>query len=165
MVLKIVQNPNLVLQKTAERVTNFKDKNLAELIQDMNNTLRHEDALGLAAPQIGVSKAIFVIPPDYAPVVRTLRVPLSFISPLRPTVYINPKIKKYSKTKTEMEEGCLSIRGEYYPITRPEKITLMAQTQNGQKFTVTVSGLLAKILQHETDHLNGKLIINRIHER
>ena len=64
-----------------------------------------------------------------------------------------------------MEEGCLSIRGKYYPITRPGKITLEAQTENGKKFSVTTEGLLAKIFQHETDHLNGLLITNRLHDK
>lgn len=161
----IIQNPNQVLRKKVKAITDFKDTNLHKLIKDMKDSLRDENGLGLAAPQIGISKAVFVIPPDYAPRVRSLNIPLSILKPIEPTVYINPRITFYSRVKSKMEEGCLSIRGMYYPITRPEKITIEAQTENGKKFSVTTEGLLAKTYQHEIDHLNGLLIIDKLHEK
>jgi len=163
MVKPVVQNPNPVLHRQAEQITNFKDKNLHKLLREMQYTLKQQDGLGLAAPQIGVGKAIFIIPPDYAPSVRTLGVPFSLFKPLRPTVYINPRIINYSEKKEKWEEGCLSIKGAYYKISRSVAVTLQAYTENGKKFTVNAQGLLAKIYQHETDHLNGLLIINRLH--
>lgn len=162
---KIIQNPNPILHTKTETITDFKDKSLHKLIKDMKDTLRDEDGLGLAAPQIGTSKAVFIIPSNYAPRVRSLNIPLSIFKPIEPTVYINPRITFYSKEKSEIEEGCLSMYGIYYSITRPEKITIEAQTENGKNFSVRTEGLLAKIFQHETDHLNGLLIIDKLHEK
>ncbi|OGZ59480.1 MAG: peptide deformylase [Candidatus Spechtbacteria bacterium RIFCSPLOWO2_12_FULL_38_22] len=165
MIKKVIQNPNPLLYKKTENITDFKDKNLRQLIKDMKDTLLEQDGLGLAAPQIGISKAVFVIPPDYAPKVRTLSIPLSLFSPLFPTTYINPRIVGYLGVKEEWEEGCLSIRGVYYKIRRYNEVVLEAQAENGKKFSITTKGLLAKVFQHETDHLNGTLITNRLHEK
>ena len=165
MIKKVIQNPNPVLHKKTKNITDFKDKNLRQLIKDMKDTLLEQDGLGLAAPEIGISKAIFVVLPDYAPKVRTLNIPLSLLSPLFPTTYINPRIVAYLGAKEEWEEGCLSIKGVYYKITRYSEVILEAQTKNGKKFSITAKGLLAKLFQHETDHLNGTLITNRLHEK
>lgn len=165
MIKQVTQNPNPVLHKQAEEITDFKDKNLHKLIKNMKDTLREQDGLGLAAPQVGESKAVFVILNDYAPKVRTLSMPFSLFSPLHPTVYINPRIISYGDKKEEWEEGCLSIKGVYYKITRYTQVVLEAQTENGKRFSVNANDLLAKLFQHETDHLNGKLILNRLHKK
>lgn len=164
-IIPVVQDPDPVLHKKTEEVTNFKDPSLKELVHDMQDTLVDEDGLGLAAPQIGVSLSVFVIPPEYAPQVRTLYAPFSIFKPLRPTVFVNPRVVKYSKNKETIEEGCLSVKDTYHPITRSYEVTLEARTERGQKFRVTASKLLARIFQHETDHLNGILFLDRLHEK
>ncbi|OGZ61867.1 MAG: peptide deformylase [Candidatus Spechtbacteria bacterium RIFCSPLOWO2_01_FULL_46_10] len=165
MIKSVVQNPNTVLHKKADDVRNFGSHELEKLICDMKDTLAEQNGLGLAAPQIVVSKSIFVIPYEYAPRVRTWRIPSSLVRKYRPAVYINPHIIIYSKKKEEMEEGCLSVRGVYHPITRAHAVTLVAQNKNGKKFEVRATGLLARIYQHETDHLNGLLFLDRLHEK
>ena len=165
MLKPVIQNPSPVLHKKAEKISDFKNQKLHKIIKDMKDTLNEQDGLGLAAPQIGISKAIFVIPPDYAPKVRTLSIPMSLFSPLRPIVYINPRITKYSDKKEEWEEGCLSIKGVYYKLTRNLNVTIEAQTEGGKTFSVNAEGLLAKLYQHEIDHLNGLLITDRLHKK
>ena len=76
-------------------------------------------------------------------------------------VYINPEIKKLSRTKTRVDEGCLSVRYLYGKVERSEKATVTAYDENGHKFTRGGSGLLAQIFQHEIDHLNGILFIDK----
>ena len=76
-------------------------------------------------------------------------------------VFINPKIVKTSKNKQELEEGCLSVRYVYGKVIRPEKASIEAYDENGKKFSRGFSGLFAQIVQHETDHLNGILFIDK----
>ncbi|MDX1535496.1 MAG: peptide deformylase [Candidatus Spechtbacterales bacterium] len=161
----VVQNPDPVLHKKAEPIKDFKDENLDSLIEDMKDTVVEQDGAGLAAPQIGVSKAVFVIPKEYAPKVRIPKKPHSLLRPVKQEVFINPRILKYGEEKQKIEEGCLSIKGVYHPTTRSYKATIEAQDENGRKFRVKGEGLLARIFQHETDHLNGMLFIDRLHEK
>lgn len=161
----VVQDPDPVLHTIAKEIKNFKDPSLKDLISDMKDTLVEEDGLGLAAPQIGVSLSVFVIPDEYAPEVRRFLSPLTFLRPMKPTVFINPKIIRYGKDREEMDEGCLSVRDVYKPITRSYEVTIKARNEKGQKFTFTANKLLARIFQHETDHLNGILFLDRLHEK
>lgn len=164
-VKKVVQNPEPVLSKVADPVKDFNDPKLRKLIQDMKDTVIEQDGAGLAAPQIGVSKAVFVIPHEYAPKVRIPARPHSLLKPLRQEVFINPKIIKHSEEKETIEEGCLSVKGIYHPTTRYYETIIEAQDENGRKFKAFGQGLIARIFQHETDHLNGILFINRMHEK
>lgn len=163
--MQVVQDPNPVLHKKTQHITNFKDSSLKELISDMKNTLRKQNGLGLAAPQIGISLNIFVIPKNYAPSVRTVWAPSSFLKPLRPTVFINAKITHLGKDKEKIKEGCLSVKDTYHPISRSYEVKLQAQNENGVRFKVEARGLLARIFQHEVDHLNGMLFLDRLHEK
>lgn len=165
MIQPVVQDPDPILHKKTEEIRNFRDPSLKKMVRDMKETLLHEDGLGLASPQIGISLSLFVIPPEYAPQVRTLSAPLSLFRPLHPTVFINPRLMKHGKDKEAIEEGCLSVKNTYHPITRSYEVTLEARNEKGQKFRVTASGLLARIFQHETDHLNGILFLDRLHEK
>lgn len=162
---KVVQNPDSVLHKKTEQIKNFNDPELNKLIADMKDTVIEQDGAGLAAPQIGVSKAVFVIPEEYAPKVRIPSRPHSFLKPVKQEVFINPRILSYSDAKETIEEGCLSVRGVYHPTTRSYEAVIEAQNESGKKFRVKGQGLLARIFQHETDHLNGILFINRLHEK
>jgi peptide deformylase len=119
------------------------------------------EGVALAAPQIGIPYRIFVVRKD-----RTILPPKveDGAAPPPPPppeieVYINPEIIKRSQRRTEMDEGCLSVRGVYGITKRYEKITVRAQRVDGSTFQRGGSGLLAQIFQHETDHLNGVLFV------
>ena len=165
MTTPILQKPHTTLQTKTPIFTDFKDPNLPALINTMKQTMLKNDGVGLAAPQIGVSKRIFVIHQDFAFRIKTLYAPLSFIRPLYVDVCINPTITHYSDQTEIIDEGCLSIYGKIYPTSRPHSITFKAQTIKGHPFQLQASGMLARILQHETDHLNGILYIDRIYEK
>lgn len=163
MIRKVVQDPNPILhKKTLPIVQGFRSHTLEKLIKDMKDTLRKQDGLGLAGPQIEESLSIFVIPDRLAPEVRTLYSLFSFVKPLHPTVFINPEILYHSKIKEVMEEGCLSIHGIFRETPRFLEVKIKAQDQLGRKFSLKAKGLLARVFQHEIDHLNGVLFIERL---
>lgn len=162
MIQKVIQDPNPTLHKKAQRITEFHSDSLKKLIKDMEDTLKEQDGVGLAAPQIDELLSIFVIPKDIAPEVRTLRIPFSLFKPLRPTVFINPKITYYSGGEETTDEGCLSIQKIFRPTPRSRKIKIKARDEHGRKLSISAEGLLARIFQHETDHLNGVLFIERL---
>ena len=162
MIRNVVQDPNPILHKKTLPITGgFSGAFLTRLIQDMKDTLKAQDGLGLAGPQIGESLAIFVIPDGIAPRVRTPRMPFTLIKPLKPAVFINPEITYYSSDKETLEEGCLSITGIFKPTPRSYKVKLKACDERGRRLNITAEGLLARVFQHETDHLNGVLFIER----
>lgn len=132
------------LHKIAEPVTQF-DAKLAQFVQDMYETMYQENGVGLAAPQVGVSQRIATVD----------------ISEERnkPFVIINPEIIEQSGEEL-MEAGCLSIPGTYDKVPRATYVKVRAQDVNGQLFEMEGNGLLAHCLQHEIDHLNGKLYID-----
>lgn len=163
MIRPILEDPNPILHKISLPITQgFRSNSLKKLIKDMKDTLHDQDGLGLAAPQIGESLSIFVIPESMAPAVKTPMIPMSLIKPLKPTVFINPEIIFLSKGKETMDEGCLSVKGIFRPTSRYSNVKLKALDEKGRKFTVSVEGLLARVFQHETDHLNGVLFIEKL---
>lgn len=116
------------------------------LLEEMFDTMLNANGCGLAAPQVGIAKRFFVIVAD-DDVKR---------------VFINPTIIKTSTELSEEEEGCLSIPGVSEKITRPEKVSITAINEYGKTFTMeNVDGLLARAIQHENDHLDGVLYIDR----
>jgi len=165
---KIVQNGNPVLRHIAETVL-IKDittPHIQKLIADMKSALDPEkDGVALAAPQIGVALRIFIVSglilaaadEKYAP----KNPPNGTRHGANDMVFINPEIIKVSREKEDVEEGCLSVRYLYGTISRSKKVTLRAYDEYGQKIERGASGLLAQIFQHETDHLNGVLFIDR----
>ena len=162
--VKIVQKENPVLHAPAEPVPDalFGTKELKKIISDMSEALaKEDDGVALAAPQIGLPLQIFVIAgkifsPDFDPESEPTK---NLVEP--DLVFINPKIVKISKTKKEMEEGCLSVRWKFGLVKRATKATVEAYDINGKKFTRSGSGLVAQIFQHETDHLAGVLFIDK----
>jgi peptide deformylase len=142
--LKILKYPNNFLRKKTEEVKDFKDPKLAKLVLDMVKTMEAEKGIGLAAPQVESNLRICVVRVDN-------------------TVYIlvNPKIKSYSRKKEIFEEGCLSFPGKFFPVERPVKVKIRAKDLGGKKIKIKAEGLLARVLQHEIDHLDGILIIDR----
>lgn len=150
---KIVQNEDPVLRKTAVEVTQkeFNQKKLLDIISDMKEALGSQhDGVAIAAPQIGISKRIFVVSHKVMPEEEVVE----------DKVYINPKITFKSKDKKKMEEGCLSVRWLYGKVRRSSRVTVEAQNELGEKFIETGTGLMAQIFQHEIDHLGGILFID-----
>ena len=117
-----------------------------------------KDGVALAAPQIGVSLRIFIIRED---ILTKKAIKDKMNVDFKPVVFINPKITRMSKKKKIVSEGCLSVNGIYGTIKRAEKLTVEALDEKGEKFTRGVSGFMAQIIQHEIDHLNGILFIDK----
>ena len=92
MTRPVIQRGAKILREKTKEISDFKSAELKELIRDLKDTLIQQEGLGIAAPQIGDNRKVFVIPEDQAPEVKTLKRPFSFIRPLRPTVFINPKL-------------------------------------------------------------------------
>lgn len=141
---KIVYLPDPCLRKVAKPIEQFDDA-LQILIEDMFDTMYHARGVGLAAPQIGISLRLSVI--------DTLG------DKTNQLVIINPEITARSGEK-QFEEGCLSVPGAYDTITRAEKVTVKALDRLGNPIEIEADGLLAECLQHEIDHLNGKLYVD-----
>ena len=148
MNLHIVLYPNKVLRTKTKKVKFPLTNQERKLIKDMLDTVKHADGVGLAAPQVNQSLALIVVNLESMG--------------LKPFVLINPEVIKSSKKKVEMEEGCLSIPGVFGYVPRPDEIEFQAQDVDGNKFSAKVDGMLSKVIQHEIDHINGVLIIDRI---
>jgi len=142
----IVTVPNQLLREVAKPVTFF-DDNLKRQGQLMAHLLEEKDGVGLAATQIGLNNSVFAV--EFKDKTGKNNIPLQF--------FVNPNIVDYSSDEIEMTEGCLSVPKIELPITRPEKIKIKAQDLNGKRIKLAASGLLARIIQHEADHLNGKI--------
>ncbi len=158
----IVQKEDPVLRATAAPVPPemFGSAELKTILKDMKKALSTQhDGVAIAAPQIGVSLRIFVLSGR----VFDLLYPEKAEEGKKPKdiVFINPEIVKLSKDTEIMEEGCLSVRYLYGKIERSKKARVRAQDEKGAVFEIGGSGLLAQIFQHETDHLEGTLFIDR----
>ena len=156
----IVQKKSAVLRKAAVEVParEFGSRRLAKILADMSAALAREpDGVALAAPQIGKSLRIFIVSG------KILKKKEG--GPALPDLaFINPVLKRASKEKKLLEEGCLSVRGRYGRISRSIRATIGAYDANGRYFERNGSGLMAQIFQHETDHLNGTLFIDHAKE-
>jgi peptide deformylase len=141
---KILYLPDERLRKIAKPVETFNDE-LQTLIDDMFETMYDARGVGLAAPQIGVSLRLSVID--------------VLGDKTEQLVIINPEIVS-ANGEREYEEGCLSVPGAYDKVIRAEKVTVKALDRSGKPFEITADGLLGECLQHEIDHLNGKLFID-----
>lgn len=145
--LDIITIGDEVLRQKAEPIKDFSSE-LGILVDAMFDTLKIDDGVGLAAPQIGVSQRLFVVDiPDG-----------------EKKVFINPEIVETSQETVAFEEGCLSIPGIYTDVVRPKRVAVQARDINGKPFNMNVDGFLARVIQHEFDHLNGVLFIDRIPE-
>ncbi|KKS85385.1 MAG: hypothetical protein UV60_C0008G0007 [Parcubacteria group bacterium GW2011_GWA2_43_11] len=157
---KIVQIGDTVLRQVAEEipVSDITGTKIQRILKDMKDTLDAEpDGAALAAPQIGLPLRIFILStkvfgPESAHAI---------VGRDSHYVFINPVIVKKSGKKTLMDEGCLSVRGKYGNIKRSTHATIEAYDERGVKFRRGSGGLLAQAFQHECDHLEGKLFIDR----
>lgn len=136
-----------ILKEKCDKVTKF-DNALVMLVDAMYDTLAEADGVGLAGPQVGVNQRLFVV----------------WLSDGTKKAFINPEILETSVETCPYEEGCLSIPGVYHNVIRPSKVKVFAQDEKGHAFTLDASGLLARVIQHENDHLDGKLFIDRLSE-
>lgn len=153
---EIVQNGHKALRQIAEPVSEkeFGSASLRKTIEAMHKVLATQyDGVALAAPQIGVTKRIFVVSP--------LLFKEKYIEETLPLVYINPVITRRSLDKKKMDEGCLSVRPLYGKVRRSTRVTVHAYDIDGNKISVTGTKLLAQIFQHEIDHLDGILFIDK----
>ena len=141
---KIVKYPNPILRKKATEVKELSEE-IKKLAGDMIEIMIESQGIGLAAPQIGESKRIIVVQMEKGP-----------------QVFINPKIIAKSKEKELMEEGCLCFPKLFLEIKRAKKVQIEAVTIAGEKVRIEAEGLLAHIFQHEVDHLDGILFIDRV---
>ena len=147
---KILKFPDQDLRIKAKPVESFDDE-LKTLTDDMLETMHSVNGIGLAATQIGVAKQVAVI--DISPEKN------------EPLVIVNPAIQILDPSKTEdYDEGCLSVPGFFEKISRPSDIKLTYQDLNGKKQEIKPEGLLTKVVQHELDHLNGRLFVDHISE-
>lgn len=171
MVVKIIQKENKTLRKIAKEVlvSDIKKPKIKKILNDMNEALDGEyDGVALAAPQIDISLRIFIVSGKIFDenFVRGHKT-LDRVKARPNLVFINPVIRKISRDKKLMAEGCLSVRPLYGKVRRATRATIEAYNENGEKFEMEGSGLLAHIFQHETDHLDGVLFIDKakdIHE-
>ena len=160
--LPIYTYPEPILAQVAKPVTKF-DKELATLVQNMLYTMYHAPGIGLAAPQVGISIRMFVVDIDFEreEVTRADGKEEMEFTNLNPMVFINPVFTKKSG-ETIGKEGCLSVPDVYEEITRAEKIVVEYQDLKGEKRTLEADELLAVCLQHENDHLDGVVLIDRL---
>ena len=152
---KIVTLPDAVLRRKAHTVTKF-DKNLQTLIDDMVETMREAPGVGLAAPQIGLSERIIVI--EYFEREEDEE---KEDAPKKVWAVLNPEIVKASEEKLMGVEGCLSIPGLVGEVERHAQIQIKGLNRHGKPMRIKASGWLARIFQHEIDHLNGVLFTDR----
>lgn len=149
--MAITQVPNPILaEKCAKlKAADLKAGKYDKLIEQMRTDMLAHNGIGLAANQISKNLALFVIDPKLAKDHKVT------------DAYANPEITEYGKEDESVEEGCLSLEGFWTPISRAKKIMFKALDSQGNKVKFKARGLLARVLQHETDHLNGLTIKDR----
>ena len=143
--LEILEFPDPRLRTIAKPVTIF-DAKLHRLIDDMFETMYEAPGIGLAATQINVHEQLIVI--DVSEHKN------------EPLVFVNPALEILDNDLEEYDEGCLSVPGFYETVSRPRQVRVDALDRNGEPFQLVVDGLLATCIQHEMDHLNGKLFVD-----
>lgn len=140
----VVKYPAEVLRKAAEEVTQVTKKTQL-LIDEMARQMKRANGIGLAAPQLGISQRIIVIAPE----------------DMRPTALVNPKIVK-SEGEEIGQEGCLSIPGLYGDVMRAQYVEVEAYDRKGRGVIFELEGMPARVVQHEIDHLDGLLFIDKV---
>jgi len=143
----VLAEPDPFLRQTAKPVESPTSPEWQELIEDMILTMRNENGIGLAAIQIGVNARVIVI--------ETKEGPLGFI---------NPEITKRSEATEDGEEGCLSVPGTFGTVRRSQSVTMKSFTASGEEQHTQAQGLFARVIQHEIDHLDGILFIDKVED-
>jgi peptide deformylase len=143
--MDVVTLGNDLLRQKAEPVKPI-NAEIAKIAAEMLEIMAQRKGVGLAGPQVGLNKRIFVIHVDGDV----------------PRVFINPSIVGTSQEMVKMEEGCLSLPGVWVDVVRPESVRVQAWNEKGRPFTIETGGILARVILHEYDHLEGILFIDRI---
>jgi peptide deformylase len=141
-----------VLRQPAKRVAKVDDE-IRQIVRQMLQTMYSEDGIGLAAPQVAINKQIVVIDIDPENPEH------------QPLVLINPTVKSFGRELVATQEGCLSIPGVYLDVQRPEAIEVSFKDEQGRPRTIKATGLLSRAIQHEIDHLNGVLFVDRVNNQ
>lgn len=175
--MTILQIGNKILRKKTEEIApaQMTSNETKKILKKMSDALRSEpQGIGLAAPQIGISKTIFIVSeyvlrPDALQEISDRIKQAEEIKKKKEKekylVFINPKIIKLSKKKAVLSEGCLSVAGKFGKVRRSTNLTVEAYDENGVKFRRGAGGLLAQVIQHEVDHLNGILFMDKVEKR
>jgi peptide deformylase len=145
--MEILTLGNELLRKKADPVEKI-DTELVKISQQMIASIHDGKGIGLAGPQIGLMKRIFVV----------------HIDGDIPRVFINPSIIETSQETMKYEEGCLSLPGIWADVVRPKTVKIQAWNERGRPFTLEAEGILARVILHENDHLDGVLFIDRLSE-
>lgn len=143
--IDLVYVPDDVLVTKASPVKEI-DEETKDLAEQMIEAVQHYEGIGLAAPQVNVLKRMFIV----------------YLRDDKPRVFINPEILGTSMEENVIEEGCLSIPGIYADVKRPAAITVQAFNEKGKPFSLDAEGMLARVIQHEHDHLNGVLFTDHL---
>ena len=143
----VLTNPNEELRKPSQPVLDaeFGTPAMTKLIEDLIETMHLENGVGIAAPQVGVHKRVIIIDTGNGP-----------------QAFINPEIVSSSLKKIDSEEGCLSVPGVYGIVKRHKRVNINAKLASGDEVTMKAEDFPAIVFQHETDHLNGILFIDRV---
>ncbi|MDP3710470.1 MAG: peptide deformylase [bacterium] len=171
----IVKEPDQILRAKAKDlpIKDITSRRIKELISGMKKALKNTpDGVGLAAPQVGESLRIFIVSEEAEEIDRLSKEDLSSEEKEEKRkshkerdwkyyVFINPLVKNKSRTKVDGPEGCLSVPGKYGDVHRMQKITVEAHDEHGKKFTRGASNFFARVIQHELDHLEGTLFIDK----
>lgn len=157
--LKILTDPNPKLRTKSATVQSV-DTETKQQIHDMLELLRTLPGYGLAAPQVGIQKRIVIIENNKLDDEGN---PVEGALPL--TILVNPEITKYSKEKCHFEEGCFSVPLYRGDVVRPLKVRVKAMDEHGKEIQINASGLFARVLQHEIDHLEGILFTDLIEDK
>ena len=147
--LEIYKLGDDVLRQNAKRISKV-DNSIRTLAKEMLQSMYAAKGIGLAAPQIGINKELLVIDINFED------------SSAEPLILINPEITNYGSTLNSYEEGCLSIPGVYLNVVRPSTIKFKFRDEMGRPRKMKADGLLARCIQHEMDHLNGVLFVDRV---
>ncbi|NJK39336.1 MAG: peptide deformylase [Oscillatoriales cyanobacterium RM2_1_1] len=137
------------LRQSAKRIARVDDE-IRQIVRQMLQTMYSADGIGLAAPQVGIQKQLLVIDCE----------PDNGATP--PLILINPVIKKLSQEVSPVQEGCLSIPGVYMDVIRPEVVEVTFKDETGRPRSMQANELLSRVIQHEIDHLNGVLFVDRV---
>ena len=169
MTLEIVQTGDPVLRKIARTmsVDEIRSVETQELILQMCDTMRAAPGVGLAAPQIGLSIQLAVIEdrPDYMKTASSEQLAAYQRSPVDFHVIVNPKLTLVGDETVDFFEGCLSVEGFAAVVSRSVRVRVECLNEHAEPITIEAEGWYARILQHEIDHLNGKLYIDRMQTR
>ena len=155
MKAEIVQLGATILRKKAKKISDFNTPKLIALVDDLLSTLENSKGVGIAAPQINHSYCVLIIASK--PTTRYPNAPV-----IKPVVMINPRFKTRSNQQQKDWEGCLSIPGIRALVSRHQHILVNYQNRNGQDQQLELDGFIARIFQHEYDHLAGLVYLDRV---